>query len=205
MLAFGWFGALIVTRVPVHPIGWIMCGLGLSTLEAFVTEYAVYGLVRRPGTLPGGAAASFESGAVPAVLLGLLAALLVVYPTGAPPSRRWRWVLWLAAGAFLFTTAANLSLWSARGMDFLLVFGDAEPDGAAYIAYSSGFFGALAAIVAGLASLFVRFRRAGPTERAQLMLVLMAVLGLVIGLPVLLAVSNVLSASEYVATRSSVC
>jgi len=29
LLVFGWFGALVVTRRPGHPIGWLMCAFGL--------------------------------------------------------------------------------------------------------------------------------------------------------------------------------
>jgi hypothetical protein len=29
-LLFGWFGALIVSRRPGHPIGWVLCALGLG-------------------------------------------------------------------------------------------------------------------------------------------------------------------------------
>jgi hypothetical protein len=49
-LLFGWFGALVVSRRPGHPIGWLLCALGLfHGLVAFANEYAIYGLISRPG------------------------------------------------------------------------------------------------------------------------------------------------------------
>ena len=39
VLLFGWFGALIVSRRPRHPIGWLLCAFGLvSGLLAFAAE-----------------------------------------------------------------------------------------------------------------------------------------------------------------------
>lgn len=200
MLTFGWFGALVVARRPAHPVGWIMCGLGLSAaLDAFAAEYAIYGLVRRPGALPGAAASTFLSSAIPAVTLGLLAALLVLFPTGTPLSRRWRWVLWLAAAAFVLTAVGNLSDWSHRGVDLLRIYGDAG-EGFAYLA---GFSGAVVAIVAGFASLVVRFRRVERAERAQVKQLLAAMLGVVIGFAVLVAVFGVLGAPSELAADAA--
>jgi len=50
-LGFGWFGALIVSRWPANPIGWL-----LSALTTLAAEYAVYGLITRPGAAPGAGA-----------------------------------------------------------------------------------------------------------------------------------------------------
>jgi hypothetical protein len=47
-------GALLASRRPGHPVGWLLLGVGLSVaLSVLVESYAKYGLVARPGSLPG--------------------------------------------------------------------------------------------------------------------------------------------------------
>jgi len=42
-------GAIIASRLPNHPIGWICCAIGfIAAVEHFSGEYAVYALVARP-------------------------------------------------------------------------------------------------------------------------------------------------------------
>ena len=88
LLLFGWFGALIVSRQPHQPIGWILSAFGGSSGPvAFANEYAIYGLITHPGAAPGAAAVAWFTTWVSAVYLGLLAALLLLFPTGRPPRR----------------------------------------------------------------------------------------------------------------------
>ena len=56
-------GAILVPRLPHHPIGWICCAIGfLGAVEHFSGEYAVYALLAQPGPpLAGGQAALWLS------------------------------------------------------------------------------------------------------------------------------------------------
>ncbi|HZB57795.1 MAG TPA: hypothetical protein VFA73_01280, partial [Actinomycetota bacterium] len=46
-------GALLASRRPAHPVGWLLLGLGLAgVLSGVATGYANYGLMARPGSLP---------------------------------------------------------------------------------------------------------------------------------------------------------
>jgi hypothetical protein len=53
-VAFATVGALVASRRPENPIGWILCAVGLSNLLwAFASKYAIYALITREGSLPG--------------------------------------------------------------------------------------------------------------------------------------------------------
>ena len=47
-------GAVLASRRPRHPVGWLLLALGLSVNATGVAAaYASYGLLARPGALPG--------------------------------------------------------------------------------------------------------------------------------------------------------
>jgi hypothetical protein len=54
-MAFGSTGAVITSRIPRNPIGWIFCLIAiLMGLGNLAYQYADYTLYVSPGTLPGG-------------------------------------------------------------------------------------------------------------------------------------------------------
>jgi hypothetical protein len=63
-LAFPTVGALIASRLPTNPIGWIFCGMGLLyTTQRFSTAYADYALLENLA-FPGGEYVAWFSGLV---------------------------------------------------------------------------------------------------------------------------------------------
>ena len=197
LLVFGWFGALVVTRRPAHPIGWLMCAFGLvGGWQAFATEYAVYGLISRPGALPGAAAMSWLVFWAYAVELGLLAALLTLFPTGRPPSRRWRWILWTACIAGGINVAAAVPLWPQRGVELLNLYGELEVTAVLEAFTTVGFIGAVLAVLVAIASLIARLRSARGAERRQIRLLLAAGAAVVVGIPALIPLLAAVDASE---------
>jgi hypothetical protein len=92
VLTFSTAGVLIVGRQSRNPIGWLLlaCALGYA-VAGLTNAYASYGLFTRPGELPGITLAAWASswlflaGAGPASTF-----LLLLFPTGRVPSRRWR-------------------------------------------------------------------------------------------------------------------
>jgi hypothetical protein len=104
-------GAVVASRRPSHPVGWLLLGLGLSVPWSDVLDgYVDYGVLTRPGSLP---AARYLAVYSPAVFMAGLACagfVLLLTPSGSlpSPSRRWRWwarALGAAPVAFLLTVA----------------------------------------------------------------------------------------------------
>jgi hypothetical protein len=91
-LAFPIVGALIASRRPRNPIGWICLASGLLFMLLAITDsYSIYG-VARPGSVPFPVAVGTIGNQwlwIPAVgLLGIY--LILLFPDGRLPSRRWR-------------------------------------------------------------------------------------------------------------------
>jgi len=165
-------GAVLAGRRPRHPVGWLLLALGLSETASGVADgYARYGLVARPGALPGAHWVAIYS---PATLyLGFLCVglVLLLTPSGSLPSPRWRWWAWLAAaGPVLFLLALT------AGPGLVIAPYDSVIDPVTVPALAGTVRTAIALAIAiaagGLAvgawSVVVRFRRARGTERQQL-------------------------------------
>src|SRR5215216_1053649 len=96
-LAYPTVGALIASRLPTNPIGWIFCSLGLLYIgQRFSEAYANYALFEN-SAFPGGEYAAWFSTVLqyPGIFLaGVFLTLL--FPDGRLLSRRWRIVAWMA-------------------------------------------------------------------------------------------------------------
>ena len=165
-------GALILSRTSGNPIGWVFCAVGLlQGLNVFGDEYGHYALLTNPGSIPGG----FEMGWVafwtwmPSLAL-LLTFVLLLFPTGHPPSPRWRWVGWLsAAGITLIVLPAAIAGWAVRATGLeILNEGGLEIEGSILVAVPVGFAFVLVGSLVSIASLVVRYRRSSGDERQQL-------------------------------------
>jgi hypothetical protein len=164
-------GAVVVSRQPHNRIGWLCCAAGLlGGLAAFSAEYARYALGPHGGWLPGGLAMAWLNGWVGTFWAGLVLSLVVLlFPTGRPPSRRWRPVAWACA-----VCVTVLCVQQAVMPGPLEASGQPNPLGIdsarAALAWIYGLvtlcFVVLMLLCAG--SVVVRFRRASSVERQQL-------------------------------------
>jgi hypothetical protein len=96
-------GAIIASRLPYQPIGWICCAIGLiAAVDHFGGEYALYALLALPHSLPGGEAMLWLQGWFWMLFVGLIVFLLLLFPTGRLPSTRWRPFAWVSAAVISF-------------------------------------------------------------------------------------------------------
>ena len=105
-LAFTIVGALIASRRPENPIGWICLVAGLFwTLIALDGQYIAYALATT-GVVPLPAAVALNQWAwVPPI--GLLSIYLILYfPDGKLPSRRWRPLAWFSGAVMVLVSLA---------------------------------------------------------------------------------------------------
>jgi hypothetical protein len=167
----------------------------VSGPAGFAAEYAIYGLIVRPGAAPGAAALAWCTTWVVAVFPGLLAALLLLFPTGRLPSPGWRWWLWAAGIGNLLYVLSTRWAWPQRGPDLLRLH-TADPVGVPGVLFQIGATVGPLAVLAAAVSLLVRFRRARGTERQQIKWLLYAVLTVVLGYPVVGVVLATLGATS---------
>jgi hypothetical protein len=156
-------GALIASRLPDNPYGWVWCAAGLA--------FAVSNVARPLVRVVGGriwVAWVLESWGFLS-LISLLAFVFLLFPDGHLPTHRWRWVARATVtGSLLLALAvlvtpnpddpAEVTPWGLEGA--------ASRDLAQAIVV--GVYVMFVLAMAAMVSLMLRFRRAGPVERRQL-------------------------------------
>ena len=105
-------GALVASRRPTNPIGWISLAAGLAlALFNAAGEYAIYALLSQPASLPGAQVAAWLREWIWVPFVGLVGIYLVLlFPDGRLPSSRWRVVAGLAVVALVFSSLSKALL-----------------------------------------------------------------------------------------------
>jgi hypothetical protein len=168
---FSTVGALISSRLPRNPIGWIMIGAA--------TSYVIGGLtlvfedqVAHSGPIPlSGRLVIWVGSWAWSVGLGLAGIyLLLLFPSGHVPSSRWRIVGYSGAAGvvLLISSIAFDPNWQAQGLHGTNPMGIRGAESVLRLAGELGGALLIASIGAAAISLFLRFRRSKGTERQQL-------------------------------------
>jgi hypothetical protein len=169
-------GALIVSRQPRNLIGWLLMTPALVS----VVDWVITNIIRSVQVPPANPSfwlvlVVWASNASWLFVIFPVLFIAMLFPTGKPVSRRWRWVVWLGV------------LWMLVFLVGSLMFDEVGPDAATYgvdwmIRNPIGFIptavgeAVLIVWIAGLGiltvfaaiSLVVRYRRAGAVEREQI-------------------------------------
>ena len=156
-------GALMASRLPGNPYGWLWCAagisFGLSDLAGPLTE-----------TVDGPPWVAWVMGAWGFLsTLGMLVFVFLLFPTGRMPSHRWRWV---ARAAVTIPVVLMVAVLFFDDPDDPTAVGPWALGGVAgrYLARAAqaALFAMFVLVLAGMVSLVLRFRRSGPVERRQL-------------------------------------
>jgi hypothetical protein len=184
-------GAVLASRRPRHPVGWLLVGFALAlTASGVISSYVTYGLLARPGALPAAPAVAGYYPATGAAALALLSLVLLLTPTGSLPSPRWRrWALITAATPVALALVVPVA--PGRLDPQLLLasspFSDRALGGGLLVATRVALVVTALAVAVAAGSLVLRFRRAQGVERQQLRWVALAAALMVLAGPVVLA------------------
>jgi hypothetical protein len=164
-------GALIVVGDRHHLLAWllILAGAFLAVYN-LAAQYAplALSLTSRRLSLPGGDLASWLTSwtNVPGIVI-LAVFLILLFPDGRPPSRRWRPVAWAGAVILAVPTAIlAVGYWPLRGPQLITQEGSQPPLVGAM--FWTAFQGALLLGAISVVALVMRFRRAGAVQRQQI-------------------------------------
>jgi hypothetical protein len=170
LLPFSVVGAIIASRQPRNAIGWLFCSVGVTIgLNSFAGDYAEFWLASGFGPDSLGETAAWLSSWLWFLLVYVpMSFLLLLFPDGRLPSRRWRPVAW---GVALGTAGGVVGYALKAGplVDFPHI---ANPYGVdSPVVGMVGVAGSIVAagsMVASAVSLIVRLRHAGSVERQQI-------------------------------------
>jgi signal transduction histidine kinase len=172
-LAYACMGCVLLARRPGHPMGPLLCLIGLAiaiSQAAFV--YARYALVHAPGSLPFSTAMLWLNTWVYAPAISLVGLVLpLVFPEGRLLSPRWRPALWAALAFIPLWAAANAFIPSSMGTLFqkrMNPYTVSGLDGWFEALQGLAIVCGLAAAAAAVASVTLRWRRADRVRRQQL-------------------------------------
>jgi hypothetical protein len=170
-LAFPLVGALIASRRPHNPIGWICLAVGLFwMLNIMSGGYGIYGLLASPGSVPFPAAIGSQGEWMGPATVGLLGTyLILLFPDGRLPSAGWRPLAWLSGTVLVLVSIAN-ALAPGPLPD---LGGVRNPFGLEGYPWMSGARDALSLLLsvcmlASVSSLVIRYRRSGGEVRQQI-------------------------------------
>ena len=170
LTTLGVLGAIVAARQPRNAIGWLLTLIALA-LGFLVLSSHVYQHVRLPtGEAEGiGAWAAWVNSWVwiPAIATAFTI-LPLLYPTGRPLSRRWRMLVW-TAGVAQGVTFVGTAFVEGPLEEYPAVVNPVGVAGGALGAVGIlGFIVLVPTAFASIASLVVRYRRSGATERQQI-------------------------------------
>ena len=169
-LAFPLVGALIASKRPENAVGWLCLAVGLLWSLSGVFDYYGYYGAATPGSVPFPVVAAGISDWIWVPAVGLLGTyVLLLFPDGRLPSRRWRLLAWLS-GAVILLLSVGVML-APGPLDNLG--GVRNPfgiEGAHWL--TVGAYAVLPLLplcmLASALSLVLRYRRSGGEERQQI-------------------------------------
>jgi hypothetical protein len=183
-LVFAGVASVVSLRRPGNPIGWLLQFAGVFSAVQFLGhQYALYGLVKAPGSVPAPSVGTWIEEWIWLPILGAMGIFMfLLFPTGRLIGPRWRPVAWAAivsivAGMVGFAFGPPVRVPGAVNP----LVGDQLPASSQPLAYV-GASGAAVVLAIAAASIVIRFRRSTGVERQQLKWLALGALIVSIGL-----------------------
>ncbi len=185
-ITFGIVGALVASRQPRNPTGWLFLFIGnVAGIQGVADQYARFAYLSHPGAAGGIWALWLDSWVIQLVFpIGALALLLLHFPNGQLPSPRWRPVR--IAAVVLTLVVSIASAFSAGPLstetNFATPMNPVGLGGHGIVAQVLEWLGGicwlsgLALLVAVAAAPLIRMRRSQGDERQQLKWIAYAVI-----------------------------
>ncbi|MDQ3610143.1 MAG: hypothetical protein M4D85_00810 [Actinomycetota bacterium] len=176
-VAYATVGALIASRHPRNPVGWLFAAIGLlSAATELAYAYARHEVEEAGGLSPAATAAAWVSDWLGNPGFVALVLLLLLFPDGHFRTRRWRFV-GTAAVLLAVTWAAALALEPRPLLDLPTVsnpLGVEAADEVLGVVGTGTQIGFFLLVPVGVASVVVRFRTANIEERQRIKWLAMA-------------------------------
>ncbi|MEX0834100.1 MAG: sensor histidine kinase [Actinomycetota bacterium] len=173
IIGYGIVGSFISARTEDNPIGWLLMAAGTGFLIAGgSSEYATYAYLTSPGSLPLPSLFGWLSHWSFLLVLLPIPLILVLFPNGRVPSRRWR--LFPAFYVALVSIAAVTTMFTPGNLDINERIKVMNPVGIESLGPFISVLGSAVAwavlptSLASIAALALRFRRASGEERQQI-------------------------------------
>src|SRR5918995_553414 len=151
-------GGLIASHRPRNPYGWLWCGLGLgAALWMFARTYYTFAMTVGVGSLLARNLVIFVGAWVGWVVVAtLIPCVLLLFPDGKLPSRRWRLLMWPVVAAMRVFLIAVIPAALSLVFRFHRA-GGTERQQIKWLAYAAVLFGSIISIgVLGYEDLFSR-------------------------------------------------
>jgi hypothetical protein len=163
-LAFPLVGALVASRRPHNPVGWVCLAAGLFWMLIVLEDSAPSDFGPYPVTID---ALTQWTWVPPVGLLGIY--MILLFPDGRLPSRRWRPLAWLS-GAAMVSASVALTITPGHLEGHPGVRNPFELEG--YPIVTQALTGTIVllpiCVLASAASLFMRYRHSGREVRQQI-------------------------------------
>jgi hypothetical protein len=168
--AFAILGAVVVSRQPRNPVGWLMVLIGFFFMYIALSNELYMQVVLNSGEPPGIVTYALWGGNwawVFAILPGFTF-LPLLFPTGRPLTPRWRGVVWFAAAAMALAFIG--SAFKAGPLDGTKAVDNPLGIDSPVIGFIEGLaaFCLFPALLVSIPSLVLRFRRSSGAEREQI-------------------------------------
>ena len=169
-LAFPLVGALIASKRPENAVGWLCLAVGLLWMLSGVFDYYAYYGAATPGSVPFPVVVAGISDWIWVPAVGLLGTyVLLLFPDGRLPSRRWRPLAWLS-GAVILLLSLGVMLAPGRLGNLAGVSKPFGIEGADWLV--AGTYAVLPLLplcmLASALSLMLRYRRTAGEEQQQI-------------------------------------